>query len=230
MRVDNSRFFVVGAIGFLVGFFAWFFWFLLAVFGLLLAVLARFYGYHGFWDVNFMSGIFFQSGIFHMVFRTLLVLSLALGSFGCFALKRKYGSNLALGCGILYLFLSAVLTSSPFLPYTRLWYINYGRSEMLLNVGLFVFGVTLLSIRKSLPQPKKESCARTGLLFIAISVPSLMPNLVPVIVYWGFEVWLMVLGWLYAINSIVTARLMLQMRAYPDQHSPESAVASPTST
>ena len=220
MRVDNSRFFMVGAIGFLCGFFAWFFWLLLTISELLRAVLARFYHYYGFWGATYrsgMSGIFFQNRTFQTIFLGLLVLSLALGSFGCFALKRKYGSNLALGCGILNLVLSVVLMSYPIIPGTRLWYI-YCNPVMLLSVGLFVLGVTLLSIRKSLPKHKKESCIRTGLLFIAVSVASLIPTFMLIILYWGFEVWIMFLGWLYAFNSIATARLMLQMRTYPRAH------------
>ena len=174
-----------------------------------------------------MSGIFFQNWTFQMIFLGFLVLSLALGSFGCFALKRKYGSNMAFGCGILFLVLSVVLMSIPIILGKLLWYI-YRSPLIILSVGLLVLGVTLLSIRKSLPNHKKESCSRTGLLFIAVSVFSFMPTLMPVIMYWGFEVWLMFIGWLYAINCIATARLMLQMRRYPDQSTPESPAASLT--
>jgi hypothetical protein len=219
VKVDNSRFFMVGAVGFLCGFFAWSWWLLLTISELLRAVLARFFHYYGFWGATYssgMGGIFFQNRVFSMIFLGLLILSLALGSFGCFAFKRKYSSNLAFVCGILFLVLSTVLISIPFIPGTLLWFI-FRSPPIILSVGLFVLGVTLLSIRKSLPNHKKESCSRTGLLFIAVSVFSFIPTLMPVIMYWGFEVWLLFIGWLYAINCIATARLMLQMHAYPDQ-------------
>jgi len=205
-RVGNSQFFMVGAIGFLVGFFAWFFW-------LLLAVSTWLSYFWGFGHLNYMSGIFFQNWAFHTIFRSLLSLSLALGSFGCSALKQKYGSNLALGCGVLYLAISAVLTSSLIIPISNLsrllWYIYYNPAT-LLNVGLLVLGATLLSIRKSLPNSHKALWI--GLIFILISAPTLT-CFVNVIWYWGFEFWLLLFGWLYAINAIATARFMLQMRA-----------------
>jgi hypothetical protein len=197
---------MVGAVGFLVGFFAWFLWLLLAA-SSWLSIL------WGLGHLDYMSGIFFQNRALQTVFLSLLPLSLALESFGCFALKRKHGSNLALGCGVLYLAISAVLTSSLIAPLSNLrgllWYIYYNPAT-LLSAGLLVLGATLLSIRKSLPDPRKTM--RIGLVFILISAPA-WTNLYAVIWYWGFETWLLLFGWLYAINAVATARLMLQMRA-----------------
>jgi len=197
---------MVGAIGFLVGFFAWFFW-------LLLAASVWLSYFWGFGRLSYMSGIFFQNWALHTIFRSLLSLSLALGSFGCFALKQKYGSNLTLGCGVLHLAISTVLASSLIIPLSNLphllWYIYYNPA-MLLSGGLLVFGVALASIRKSLPNPRKALWI--GLIFILISAPA-STNFVMAIWYWGFELWLLLFGWLYAINAIATAKLMLQMRA-----------------
>lgn len=204
-KVGNSKFLTVGAIGFSVGFFAWFFWLLLAVSGLVHYFLG--YGYP-----NYMSGIFFQNWVYYLIFRSLLSLSLVLESFGCFALKQKYGSNLALACGILHLAISAVLTSSliitmPNAPH--LLRFTYYNPALLFNVGLLILGATLLSIRKSLPNPRKALWI--GLIFILISVLTLT-WFVMVIWYWGIEFWLLFFGWIYAINAMVTGRFFLQIR------------------
>jgi hypothetical protein len=197
---------MVGAIGFLVGFSAWLFW-------LLLAASNWLYDISAFGDLSYMGGIFFQNRVLQAVFSSLLSLSLALESFGCFALKQKYGSNLALGCGVLYLAISAVLTSSIIAPLSDLprllWYIYYNPAT-LLSAGLLVLGATFLSIRKSLPDPRRALCI--GLVFILLSAPA-WTNFCAAIWYWGFEIWLLLFGWLYAINAMATARLMLQIRA-----------------
>jgi hypothetical protein len=198
MRVDNSRFFVIGAIGFLVGAFSGFFpyfWFF---------VLNRLH----------IGGISYQIEVFHTILRILLVLSLALGSFGCFALKRKYGSYMGLGCGVVFLALSMVLMYTLFLPPTIRWYVIAVYNPVwLLNVGLFFFGATLLVIRNSLPKPK--SAVLIALIFFLIPVPTLT-IFQGVILFWSFDYWLYYVGWLYGINSFVTAWFMLHLRVYPD--------------
>jgi len=196
---------MVGAFGFLLGFVAWLFWLLLTVSALLYVFLG--YGYP-----NYMSGIYFQNWAYYLIFRSLLSLSLALESFGCFALKQKYGSNLAFACGILFLAISAVLTSSLIIPISNVSFLLrfiYYNPAVLLNVGLLILGVTFLLIRKSLLTPRKALWI--GLIFIMISVFTL--TWFPMaILYWGFELWLMFFGWLYAINSIVTGWFMIQIR------------------
>jgi len=195
---------MVGAIGFLISFGAWLFWLLLTVSALLYYSLG--YGYP-----NYMSGIFFQNWTYYLIFHSLLALSLALESFGCFALKQKYGSNLALTCGILFLVISAVLTASLIIPISGVHYLLrfMYNPVLLLNFGLLILGATLLSIRKFLPNPGKALWI--GLIFIIISAVTLT-WFIMVILYWGFEFWFMLFGWLYAINSIATARFMLQIR------------------
>jgi hypothetical protein len=204
-KVDNSNFLMVGAIGFLISFGAWLFWLLLTVSALLYYSLG--YGYP-----NYMSGIFFQNWTYYLIFHSLLALSLALESFGCFALKQKYGSNLALTCGILFLVISAVLISSLIIPISGVHYLLrfiYYNPTPLLNVGLLILGATLLSIRKSLPKPGKALWI--GLIFIIISAVTLT-WFAMAILYLGIEFWLMLFGWFYAINSIATGWFMLQIK------------------
>jgi hypothetical protein len=190
---------LVGAIGFLLGFAAWLFW-------LLLAVTSFIYHPLGFGYFGSMSGIFFQSWILGRIFYSLLAISLALESFGCFALKQKYGSKPAFACGVLLLAFSAAVISSMIIPtYHPLVY----NPVVSLNVGLLALGVTFLLIRKALPTPRKALWI--GLLFILIPAFTLNWFLF-VILYFGFEIWLMLLGWLYAINSVFAGCLMLQIR------------------
>jgi len=197
----------MGAIGFLLGFGAWLFWLLLTVSALLLPLLG--YDYHS--HPMYMSGIFFQNWTFSLVFRCLLSLSLVLESFGCFALKRKYSSNLALTCGVLFLGISVILTGPLAVPLSavpRILLILSYNPAPLMFVGLLVLGATLHSLRKVLPDPKKVE--RLALIFIIIAICTL-PGLV-VMLYWGFEMWLLFIGWLYAFNSVATARFLLRLR------------------
>ena len=204
-KVGSSKFLMVGAIGYLVGFLAWFFWLLLVVSAWLYYLLG--YGYP-----NYMSGIFFQNWFYNLIFRGLLSLSFALGSFGCFGLKQKYGSNLAFACGILYLAIFAVLTSSLIIPVShlslRLWFIYYNPVP-LLNIGLLVWAATMLTIRKSLPNPRKAFWI--GLIFLLISALTLT-WFISAILYWGFEFWLLLFGWLYAIDAMATGRFLFQIK------------------
>lgn len=203
--MGSSKFLVVGTIGYLVGFSAWFFW-------LLLVVSAWLYYFLGYRYPSYMSGIFFQNRFNNLIFRGLVSLSFALGSFGCFALKQKYGSNLAFGCGILYLAIFTVMTSSLIIPVShvslRLWFI-YHNPALLLNIGLLVWGATLLTIRKSLPTSRKAFWI--GLIFILISVLTLTWFIIAIL-YWGFELWLLFFGWLYAIDAIATSRFLFQIK------------------
>lgn len=202
-NVGTSRLLTMGAIGFLLGFGAWLFWLLLTVSALLPLLLG--YDYP-----RYMSGIFFQNWIYAMVFRSLLSLSLVLESFGCFALKRKYDSNLSLTCGVLFLCIAVILWAPLAVPLSvvpLVWFLSYNPAP-LLSVGLLVLGATLHSLRKVLPTP--ETVEGLALIFIIIFPITLL--MLAVVLYWGFEVWLLFLGWLYAFNSVATARFLLRLR------------------
>jgi hypothetical protein len=205
VKVGNSRLLAVGALGFLVGFGAWLYWLLLTVSALISFLLG--YGYP-----NYMSGIFFQHWPFELVFRGLLSLSLVLESAGCFALRRKYGSNLALACGVVFLAIAVVLTVPLGMPQSAtpplLLFIAYNPA-LLLNVGLLVLGGALLAMRNALPNPVRVWWL--GTIFVIVAVGTLA-GFGMVVLYWGFEAWLLFLGWLYAVNSVATARLLLQLR------------------
>jgi hypothetical protein len=196
---------MIGAVGFLLSFVAWLFWLLLSVSALLASYLG--YGY-----ANYMSGIFFQNWTYRMIFHSLLSLSLALEGFGCVGLKQKYGSNLALICGIFLITSAAVLASSLVITISNvslLLWVTYYNPTLLLNVGLLILGLTFLSVRKSLPTPGKASWI--GSIFIIVSASTLTWVAI-VILYWGFELWLLVFGGPYAINSIATSWFMMQLR------------------
>jgi hypothetical protein len=193
---------MVGAIGFFLGFTAWLFW-------LLLVISARVFGY-GF--SNYMSGIFFQNWVFYQIFRSLISFSFAFESFGFFALRQKYGSDLAFACGMLFLAISVLLILSLIIPLQLRflpWFIGYNPTTVV-NVGLLVSGVTFLLIRKSLPTPRKA--LGIGLAFIIISALTLtlFKN---VLLYWGFEMWLMYFGWLFAISSLAAGQTMIHVRS-----------------
>ena len=193
--------FRIGSIGYIAGFLAWFTWFLLVILNLIAYWLG--YGYSG-----VMSGIFFQSGPYALIVSGLFSASFILGSFVCFGMKKRYGSNIALICGILYLAASAILCYSLASAYSLQVYIPaLTNLLMFLNLGMLFWGATLLEVRKSLPYPKLSSWI--GSIFILI--PILTLTIWQVFLYWGIEMWFMLFGWLYAIGAIVTAIVLYRL-------------------
>jgi hypothetical protein len=89
-----------------------------------------------------------------------------------------------------------------------LWVISYNPA-VLLHVGLLVLGLTFLSLRTSLPTPRKASWI--GSIFVTGSALTLT-GFASVILYWGFELWLLFFGGPYAITSLVTSWLMIHLR------------------
>ena len=188
----SAIFFRVGSIGYIVGFFAWFTWFFLVI-----------------WSYsNIMSGIYFQSGPYRLIVYGLFSVSFLLGSFGCFGFKRKFNSNLALICGVFYIAVFAVLcytiVSAKFQTYSPL----LQNVPMFLNLGLLVWGATLLALSKSLPYPRLSSWI--GGVFVLITVLTLT-LFWQVIMYWGVELWFLFLGWLYAICAATTAIILWRL-------------------
>jgi hypothetical protein len=194
--------FRIGSIGYVAGFLAWFTWFLLVLLNLIAYQFG--YGYSG-----VISGIFFQSGPYALIVSGLFSASFILGSFASFGLKRRYGSNIALICGIFYLTVFAILCYSLANTYSLQVYIpTLTNLLMFLNLGMLVWGATLLEVRKSLPYPRLSSWM--GYIFILIPILTLA-LFWQVFLYWGIEMWFMLFGWLYAIGAVVTAIILYRL-------------------
>jgi len=58
--------------------------------------------------------------------------------------------------------------------------------------------------------PDPETGLRLALIFVIIATCT--GGLIFVVLYWGFETWLLFLGWFYALNSVATARFLLRLR------------------
>ena len=79
---------------------------------------------------------------------------------------------------------------------------------MFLNLGLLVWGATLLALSKSLPYPRLSSWI--GGIFVLIAVLTLT-LFWQVIMYWGVEFWFLLFGWLYAICVAATAIILWRL-------------------
>ena len=79
---------------------------------------------------------------------------------------------------------------------------------MFLNLGLLVWGATLLEVRKSLPYSRLGLWIGCTFVLIAILTLTLFWQ---VILYFGIEFWFMILGWLYAIDAVATAILLFRL-------------------
>lgn len=194
-------FFRVGAIGYLLGFLAWLFW-------LLLVILS--YVVHQF---AVMSGVFFLSVYYETVFHFLISVSWTLSSFGCFGLKRKYGADSALFCGISQIIVAIVLIYSNLsyyllANYFPLWFYV----PIALFLGMLILGGTLLINRKffqsALLDSYKELSILASVLFVAAGLIGIL--FYPVILYWGIELWLLFAGWLYAAGALLTAQFLFR--------------------
>jgi hypothetical protein len=195
--------FRVGIIGYVAGFLAWFTWFSLTIVNL----VAYWLGY-GYSIVN-MSGIFFQSGTYPLIVYSFFIVSFLLGSFACFGLKKRYGSNTALLCGFFYLVIFAILCYSLISAYflqINFWTVTGFLT--LLNLGMLSWGATLLEVRKSLPYPKLSLWVGSIFILTAILALSLFWQ---IFLYWGIEFWFMIFGWLYAVGTLATAIILYQL-------------------
>jgi hypothetical protein len=179
----------------MAGFLAWFTWFLLVIVNLI--------AYSG-----VMSGIFFQSGPYSLIVYGLFSASFILDSFACFGLKKRCGSNIALICGILYLVVFAILCYSIATAYSLRYIPIFTNLLTFLNLGILVWGATLLEVRKSLPYPKLSLWTGCIFIFIAISTLTLFWQ---ALLYWGIEFWFMLFGWLYAIGAVATAIILYRL-------------------
>lgn len=195
----SAIFFRISSIGYIAGFFAWFTWFFLVIWNLLVYWIG--YGYS-----NLMSGIYIQSAPYRLIVYGLFSVSFLLGSFGCFGLKRKYNSNLALMCGVFYIAVFAILCYHIIEMHFFQNYISMlSNTLMFMNLALLAWGATLIAFRKSLPYSRLGFWI--GCTFVLIAILTLT-WFWQVILYWGVEFWFMLFGWLYAINAVATAILL----------------------
>jgi len=209
LKDSKSTIFIrIGSIGYIVGFLAWLFWLLLVIANLVI-------DWHG--NPSMMSGIFFQapSRDYFYIDNFLFSVSFALGSFGCFGLKKKYGSNLALVCGIIYIIVVAILVYSLSSLYLHANYVPMRLYvPTALFVGMLMWGTTLLVVQKPSHSTlglysRLSHAGLAGTLFIVAGLIGIL--LFPVIVYWSIELWLMFAGWLYAAGAVATALLLFQI-------------------
>lgn len=190
-------FFRVGFIGCVAGFLGWFTWFLLVLLNLISYRLG--YGYS-----SAISGIFFQSGVYSIIVYGFFLASFLLGSFACFGLRIRYNSVIALLCGFLHLAGFAVMCYSIASFYLLRSYIWMTANFLaILNIGMLVWGATLLEVRKSLPYPKLALLSGAILIIIAILTLTWFWQ---VSLYWGIEFWFVLLGG-YIRFACLTLRL-----------------------
>ena len=199
--------FRIGTIGYIVGFLAWLFWLLLVVANLVI-------DWHG--QLSIMSGIFFQSysRAYFMIDYSLFSVSFALGSFGCFGLKKKYDLDLALACGISHIIVAAILVYSLSSLYLLTNYVPMRfYVPTALFVGMLMWGGTLLIEQKPFQSTMLGSYTKlnqlAGTLFMVSSLIGILFH--QVILYWGIEFWLMFAGWLYAAGAVATALLLFRI-------------------
>jgi len=191
----------------MVGFLAWLFWLLLVIANLVI-------DWHG--HLSIMSGIFFQSysRAYFMMDYFLFSVSFAFGSFGCFGLKKKYGSDLALACGIIHIIVAAILVYSLSSLYLLANYVPIRfYVPTALFVGMLMWGATLLIVRKPFHSTMLGSYSRlsqlAGTLFMVAGLIGILFH--QVILYWGIEFWFMFAGWLYAAGAVATALLLFRI-------------------
>lgn len=199
----------VGGIGFCLGFASWAAWAVLAAlsFGDLLPRDG----------LSWMSGIFFQAAIPALIFYGLLSLSLLFGAVGCFTLFKEHTSWLELASGVTFIvtFGVAIVYLLPFVairsaysgPYAVYFIGALRLFPLLFFSGLILWGATLLVIGRKMGVLGLSRAA--GSVFIASGVLGML--LWQVILYWGFEFWILLLGWLYAAGALITALIFFRI-------------------
>jgi hypothetical protein len=190
----------IGGFGYFLGFASWIAWVVLVVLsfeGLLL--------YNGYFQ--WMSGVFFQAPSSRLIFYGLLSLSLLFSAIGCFALSRKQNSGLVFVSGVVFVgtFVSVTYGLSSAAPqYYAAIFLQF---PLLFFLGLLLWGATLLSIAGKIGASGLGRVA--GILFVVSAVFGIL--LWPAILFWGFELWLLGLGWLYAVGALMSALIFFRM-------------------
>ena len=209
----------IGGLGFCLGFASWIAWAVMAV--------LSFEGILVYGDYNFgwMSGIFFQAIASRLIFYGLLSLSLLFSAVGCFALVRIKKSWLGLVTGILFFatFLIAVAYMVPFYglksgiyPYVYPAFSYEASFSPLFFFGLILWGATLWTSAGKMGGSGLNRGA--GAIFVVSGFFGMWS--MPVILYWGFEIWLLMLGWLYAVGALMTTLIFFRLLRTPQKLRP----------
>jgi hypothetical protein len=198
----------IGGLGFLLGFASWIAWVVMVILsfeGILL--------FNG--DFRWLSGVFFQAPSSRLIFYGLLSVSLLFSAVGSFALPRKQASWLGVisGVALISAFVVSVMYLLPFFglepriypnPYpVMLIYATY-LFPFLFFSGLVIWGTTLLLIARR--TSAGDFGHATGAFFLVSGGFGIL--LWPVILYWGLELWLLLLGWLYAAGALMAIRVL----------------------
>jgi hypothetical protein len=192
----------IGGLGYFLGFASWAVWAIMAVLsfeGLLTYNINNY-------TFQVMSGIFFQASYSRLIFYSLLSLSLLLSAVGCFALWQKLKSELGIASGVV--FLLAFASSVVYLGYVR------GSQFLLLFfLGLILWGATLLTLAGKTTSVGRSRAA--GAIFIVSGAFGML--ILPAILYWGIEMWLLLLGWLYAAGALLSASIFFRISRNTDK-------------
>jgi len=196
----SSVFLKIGGLGHFLGFASYIMWASL--------VILSFAGILTYDDFQVMSGIFFQAPFYTLIFDGLLSLSLLFSAIGSFALSRKQNSRLGFVSGVVFIgtFVSSVMPYGLFFASLQSYAVYmFFLFLLLFFLGLILWGATLLSIARKI----SVRGARVGILIVASGAFGML--LWQVIQYWGFELWLLSFGWLYAVGALMSALIFFRI-------------------
>jgi hypothetical protein len=208
----KSILFSTGFLGFIIGFFSWLFGLLGIFIGLMTASPGNFSGY------LVRDELFFLS-------NQLLYVSFLLSALGFFALKKYYGSNAPLACGISSILVFIVnnartLLLSLFSRSVDFRDILIYPSLMVLYSGIMFWGITFLSLRlktEDTQAPKRiRGATKAGILFILAGVIGFLV-FAGLLCYTASELrqtidlWYLLGGWAYAAGTAFASLIMLRL-------------------
>jgi hypothetical protein len=171
----------IGGLGFSLGFVSYVAWILMVI--LSLEGLLR-YG-TGFFQFDWMSGVFFQAPASRLIFYGLLSFSSLFSAIGCFALTITKKLWLGFINGIFFLVTFVLFASFP----------------PAFFLELILWGTTLLIIAEKIGAPNLGRAA--GIILLIAGAFGILST--PVVIFWGFEIWIMMFGWLYAAGALMSA-------------------------
>jgi len=202
----------IGGLGFFLGFASVIAWAVTAVLSFEGILLYSVGGYNFEW----MSGVFFQAPASRLIFYGLLSLSTLFSAVGCFALAKIKTSRAGLVSGILFVatFVVMVAYMLPFYGLKSGIYpyaypaLSYAASfPLLFFLGQILWGATLSTTTGKMGNLHLSRA--TSVIFVLSGLFGIL--FTPVITYWGFEIWLLMVGWLYAAGALMTALMFFRL-------------------
>lgn len=200
----------MGGIGFFLGFASWIAWVVLVV--LSFASTPRLEDLPNL----LMGGVYFTSATSRLIFYGLLTLSSIFNAVGCFALFKEQASKLVLLSGILFAATFVVLAMQIFSTlFTSVFFrmVSHYLFSSVFFVALILWGATLW--KNAVKTSVSGLSHATGMAFVASGALGLL--LWHVILYWGFELWLLICGWLYAAGALATALIFFRLSKTPQK-------------